>query len=1162
MIRRLCPFISSRQGFGLLAALFVMAAVASTPVDAQTVAPKPYNLSAIANTNVTPGGEFVYTVAFRNSTAPYVDGSEVHFRVRLAPGLSYAGGGSVTQPGTSGARFLTCASPVGSPNIECSGTPPYSPQNWIEDTLFLRVAVDAAATGSLTSVFEVEGGGPLFASNTDTVVAKDESPLFGFKALDFNLRSADGKAFTQAGGMPNQTNTYLEFPGWDPPGALLGPNEPVEDPKNIIANLPPGLLGNPSRLAQCRIVDLSEGSFTPKPRCLETSQVGLIALRIGSQNGGLEGEGYGPLYNLVPPPDVPARFGFNIGGTIVVLDAHVRNGRDYGLEIASRNTAQVLPLLGSSVRFWGVPFSSEHDTERGCYEKEYLYPPCAVAAPRAAFLRMPTACTGPGEGLPVDISADSWQHPGQYRSASVTTHEGPGYPLPPTPSQFPAGYTGPQEWGPKAGIEGCDAVPFDPSVNASLTTPKADSPSGLIVDLSLPDDCWNASGIPEDGDEVDEPAQLAEAGICQSDMRRSEVVLPQGVILNPSSATGREACSPDQIGVTTALGSSPIYFDDDPPRCPDASKIGTVEIETPLLGLHEDSALGRPVLDEAGDPIPRPLKGSLYLAEQVNNPFNSLLSFYLVAEGSGVVLKQAARVSLDPKSGQLTTIFEETPQTPFSKIHFELFGGPRAALRTPSTCGTYSLKAALTPWSGTGTVERQSSFAITEGCGGGFDPGLNAGVENPLAGAYSPFHLQLTRGDGSQELSDLRVRLPQGLLANLSSVSYCPDPVLGSISSLLGTADQEVATPSCPAASLLGTVTVGAGSGPNPFYSDLGRVYWAGPYKGAPVSIAAVVPALAGPFDLGSVVVRNGLHVDPDTAEITAQSHRLPSILAGIPLALRDVRLDLTRPNYTLNPTSCEPKQLSATLTSVAGATAERANHFQVANCDRLGFRPKLSLRLKGAVHRRAHPSLIATVQIPKTTCERRSNGRSRKAKRKVCRPAGAQANIARAQVKLPPAAFLDNSAIAGICTRVQFAADACPQNSIYGRVWATSPILPHKLAGNVYLRSSAHKLPDLVADLRGPDTQPIEIALAGRTDSVKGALRNTFEVVPDAPVDTFRLQLFGGKRGLIEMSTGFCARPRASVLFEGHNGTVREFRPKVSGRCGKAAGGGPRKGA
>jgi hypothetical protein len=287
---------------------------------------------------------------------------------------------------------------------------------------------------------------------------------------------------------------------------------------------------------------------------------------------------------------------------------------------------------------------------------------------------------------------------------------------------------------------------------------------------------------------------------------------------------------------------------------------------------------------------------------------------------------------------------------------------------------------------------------------------------------------------------------------------------------------------------------------------------------------------VAGPFDLGTVVTRATAKIDPVTTQIHVASDPIPTILEGIPLKVRSVSVNTDRPEFTVNPTDCDPTSLGGTLFGTSTARAV-SNRFQVGACKALDFHPRLKLAFKGKVHRRAHPSLRATL---------------------TARPG--EANIARAQVKLPRAAFLDNAHIKGICTRVQFAASQCPPGSVYGKAWATSPLLDYKVEGKVYLRSSSHELPDLVALFKGPDRQPIEVELAGKTDSVKGALRNTFEAVPDVPVSKFGLTLFGGKRGLVEMSSGFCRHPRASVKLDAQSGAFFDTRPKVRARCGKGA--------
>jgi hypothetical protein len=688
--------------------------------------------------------------------------------------------------------------------------------------------------------------------------------------------------------------------------------------------------------------------------------------------------------------------------------------------------------------------------------------------------------------------ADSWFHPGAFDTASFASHALPGYPFPP------------EDWGDRVGLDGCGKVPFNPGFSAQPTTNSADSPTGLNVDMSVPQDCWQH---PEE--------------ICQSDLRDAEVALPKGMTLNPSAASGLGACTPSQVGLTTPVGTTPARFDDDPVDCPDSSKLGTVSIDTPLLGENES-------------PGEEDLKGAIYLAEQSQNPFGSLLAMYLVAEGSGVLIKQAGEIEVAP-SGRLTTRFTETPQLPFTSLRVSLFGGSRAALRTPSACGSYGTSAKLTPWANPGSpVTMGSAFDIDDCPGSGFDPQLRAGAQNPIAGSFSPFNLRLTRADGTEELAGLTAAFPEGLIGKPAGIPYCPDSVLASLpreangEPLLGSGAAEIAAARCPAASRVGKVTVGAGAGPTPFFTEQGRAYLAGPYKGAPLSLAVIAPAVAGPFDLGSVLVRNALRVDPETARITAVSDPFPTQLHGIPLDLRDVRVSLDRPDFTLNPTSCDPMAIEATLTGAQGSSVQRSQRFQVGACDRLGFKPKLSLRLRGGTRRTDHPALRAVLTMPK-----------------------GGANIASASVALPRSAFLDQAHIKTICTRVQFAADQCPPGSVYGHARAITPLLDAPLEGPVYLRSSSHKLPDLVASLDGQ----IQVDVVGRIDSVRGAIRTTFASVPDAPVSKFLLTMQGGKKGLIVNSRNLCARrSRATARFEAHNRKVRDFEPPVKAKCGRGS--------
>jgi len=372
------------------------------------------------------------------------------------------------------------------------------------------------------------------------------------------------------------------------------------------------------------------------------------------------------------------------------------------------------------------------------------------------------------------------------------------------------------------------------------------------------------------------------------------------------------------------------------------------------------------------------------------------------------------------------------------------------------------------------------------------------------------------------------------LTGKLAGIPACPDAALAAAARRPG--KDEAASPSCPPASAVASVSVGAGVGPQPFYVA-GTAYLAGPYRGAPLSLAIVTPAVAGPFDLGTVVVRAALRVDPRTAQVTVESDPIPTVLEGIALEVRDIRVRTEKPDFTLNPTSCDPMAVGGEATSLLGAVAPLGDRFQVGECARLRFKPRLRLRLFGGPARGDYQRLRAIVEFPRR---------------------GPQANVARAAVTLPHSAFLAQEHIEGVCTRVQFAADACPPGSIYGRARAVTPLLDRPLAGPVYLRSSDNTLPDLVAALRGPPEQPIEIELVGRTDSVEGALRNTFDTVPDAPVTKFTLELFGGKRGLIVNSRDLCGerrRQRATVRLDGHNGKKHDFRPVVRHSCPKQRG-------
>jgi len=1041
-----------------------------------------WKIESLSNTTVEPGETLKYFVEPRNLGPDSTDSSQpITISAELPTGMTalsarvFHGSGFFIFPCTA----VNGVDPVdGASEIRCTTSESLNKFDLLQ--LELDVAVDETATGTLVSKFIVSGGGGGEATTIDPIRV-GSPPDFGIDSFDGLIAaSSTGNPSLQAGAHPYSISTTIHFNTVKEPGPLRGNLRPVEATRDVIADLPPGLVGNPTGAEECMLAMLSNAVGTGSmPLCPPESQVGttvVYAFNPSSFNN------YGPLpvFNLSPPSGVPARFGFAAFGSVVVLDAEVRTGGDYGLSVAAHHVPWGIPVAGTEVTFWGDPSDASHDGERACPGKLApglnLGPSCPTTAPSTAFLRNPTSCQPPGVGLKTTLRMDSWEHPGVFTEASYASHLPPGAPLLPG------------EWGTEQGMSGCEAVPFDPSFQLQPAAPMPASPSGFSVDLSLP--------------QSDDPDSIG-----QSDLRKAVIALPEGVRVSPSSAHGLGACSSAQIGLSQSLA----------PACPDSSKIGTATIETPLL-------------DEA-------LSGSVFLAAPHDNPFGSLLAVYIVVEGSGVVIKLPGKVSADPSTGQLTTIFDDNPQLPFSRFHVEFNGGPTAPLTTPRRCGTYTTHAVFTGWSGK-VVPVDSSFTLSQdgqgaACPGPrFSPTMTAGTDNPLAGKFSPLQVLVSRNDEDEELSRISVEMPPGLTGKLKGIPYCPDTVLDAASLLSRSGAAELAAPACPAASQVGTVTAGAGAGANPFYVRSGKAFLAGPYKGAPLSLAVTVPALAGPFDLGTVLVRNAIEVDPADAHLTVKSDPLPTILQGIPLDLRDVRVAVNRRDFVLNPTSCERMAVDGVIDSTRGSTARVASRFQVAGCNRLGFKPKLSLRLKGGTKRSKFPALLATLRMP----------------------GGSGSNIARAAVTLPHSMFLAQAHIDTICTRVQFAADQCPSGSVYGRARAFTPLLDKPLEGRVYLRSNGgeRKLPDLVAALDGQ----IDLELVGYLGSskVRGGrgIRTTFQHVPDAPISKFTLKMRGGRKGLVENSVNLCrGEQHAIAKFDAHNGKIRDLTPKIKVSCG-----------
>ena len=645
------------------------------------------------------------------------------------------------------------------------------------------------------------------------------------------------------------------------------------------------------------------------------------------------------------------------------------------------------------------------------------------------------------------------------------------YQLPDSPSTLSA---------PFPDITGCGKLSFDPIFTAVPTNQEASAPTGLEAELQIPQD---------------ETPQ----GRATSTLKSAVVTLAPGLTINPAAGQGLAACSAEEVG----------FGRNESAHCPDAAKIGSVTMEVPAL---KES-----------------LKGSVY--QRTPEP-GRLFGFWLVADEQGVHLKLPAEIKPNPLTGQLTAVFAGlpalggNPQVPVANFKFRVFGGPRAPLATPAACGTYQTHYSFAPWSGQPPAEGDTAMQITSGCNkGGFAPELSAGSLISSAGKFSPFTFTLTRSDGEANPQTLAVHLPQGLLAKLGGVPLCPEGA--------------AATGNCPPASRIGSLAAAAGVGGAPLWiPQPGKAptasYLAGPYKGAPYSIVSVVPAQAGPFDLGTVVNRAAINIDPETALATIKTDPLPQILEGVPVAYRAVHVLVDRPEFTLNPTSCARKTSRATVASGSGLLAEPSDGFQVTNCGKLRYKPKLKLRFKGSTKRSGHPAVKA-----------------------VLTQGANQANTKSATVILPASEMLDQDHINSPCTRVQFNAGRCPKKSVLGHASAVTPLLDQPLRGPIYFRSNggARALPDIVADLHGP----IHIVLVGYVDSVgkKGSeirrIRTRFAHVPDAPVRKFTMNFFGGKRGLLEHNRDICrSTPSAKIQLKAQNGLERGANSAIVTDCSR----------
>lgn len=918
--------------------------------------------------------------------------------------------------------------------------------------------------------------------------AAPASAAFGLSNVDVTFTDSHGSPAMAAGSHPFAMTTSFTVNSVE----NVEKGVPVVDGalRNLDVVLPPGFVGNPTAVPPCETLDFLTEEKEGHSSCANSTALGTLEVELGGGTGSI-GEETVPVYNLRPSPGTAAKLGFWVAGVPNTLTVSVRPSFPYNVIASLSNASQIVEVLGAVTTLWGNPADKAHDADRGRCAYVEVAGDCPANIAVQPFITLPRSCTGP---LITVFKALSWW-------SGDPTDPGP-------PAEFEEAVKSHNDVEPPAplGTVECSKLGFAPTTSTQLTSDQAASPSGLDFHL-----------------DVDDEGLVDPEGTAHSDIQKMVMALPEGVTANPSLAEGLATCSPADLGRET-VGSEPGE------GCPQASKIGTIEAETPIL---EGTIL----------------KGSIFIATQddpstttpgAENPFDSLLALYVVIKDPqlGVIAKLAGKIEPDPQTGQLRTTFDELPPVPLGHVRVHLREGGRSPLITPSGCGQFTTVVELTP-SGdpSNPLVTTSPLQIRQGVGGGpcppagtppFVPGFEAGTLNNSAGSYSPLYLRLSRRDGDQDLTRFDAVLPPGLLAKLAGVTQCSDSAIAAAKGKRGR--QELASPSCPANSEIGHVIGGAGVGSQLTYVP-GKLYLAGPFGGAPLSIVGIVPAVAGPFDVGTIVVREALQVNPKTGEGQvdgAHSDPIPHILAGIPLSVRDIRVYADRPQFTLNPTSCDPFATRAQLwggganlfSQLDDSPVARSARFQAAGCSRLGFKPSLSLTLKGGTRRGDHPALRA-----------------------VYKPKPGDANVADLVTRLPHSAFLDQAHIRTICTRVQFAADACPPGAVYGRVTAITPLLDAPLQGPVYLRSSNHNLPDLVLDLHGL----VDVEAAARLDSIKGGIRASFEETPDAPLTKVILEMRGAKKGLIINSRNLCASiSRAAVEATAQNGKERGLRPRL----------------
>jgi hypothetical protein len=804
-------------------------------------------------------------------------------------------------------------------------------------------------------------------------------------------------------------------------------------------------------------------------QCPTSSQVGIVTIRANYSGNPNNLLGTAPIYYVQPQEEEETvRFAFIVPALQIPISTPVavRTASDYGLRFSDSGLTQLIPLAGARLTVWGFPADGSHSGDR--------FAKGSPGSPAGCPGSETTACEGPNP-------AGTANHP-MINNPTVCTGESLPVTLSAITYQDPGNATKAEDELPP--VDHCEKLNFYPVLNASLTTGETDAPSGLNLELQA--------------------KQFESDALSPSQIKEATVTLPPGLTINPDAADGQQAC-PDALANFDSEG---------PAECPDHAKIGTMELETPALD--------------------GPLRGSIYFGEP--KPGNQYRVF-LIADGFGIHAKLVGDIHPDPRTGQVTADFKDLPQVPFEAFNFHIFASQRALLATPTHCANYTVQSVFKPWN-SALADQPSSpnFSLSSGPKGApcppelrpFQPRLVAGTSNPLAGAFSSFHLKLDRDDGDQFLGDLNFRMPPGFTGDLRGISYCSEAQIAAAAANAGRAEQ--ASPSCPASSQIGTTNVSAGPGTNPF-NAVGRMYLSGPLEGAPLSLAAITPALAGPYDYGVVVVRVALHVNPRTAQVSAVSETVPQIIGGVPIRMRSIQVNIDRRDFTINPTNCSNFSVDSEGIGDQGTPALFSSSFHAVNCRYLHFNPKMTVKQigRGATARAANPKM-----------------------RFVLRTKKGEANIKSVKVTLPKAFAIDQRHLGNLCSKAQLEAESCAGRQAIGSVMTKTPLLDQPLKGPAYAVSGFGKLPRLAFILNGQ----VRLVPQAQSKSVNGKLTTTVSTVPDAPIGYFRLDLLGGKKGYLVNTRSLCkGDAMIRVHYKGQNGKTADQNVKTKTACGGGKG-------